>query len=85
MCLPPLVWQSYDIDFTNAVAEGGKKTKNARISVKHNGVVIQDDTEINGPTGGGRGAAEEGAPGSIKLQGHGNPLQYRNVWIVEKK
>jgi hypothetical protein len=86
MCLPPLVWQTYDIDFTNAVADAGtgKKVKNAHSTVKHNGVVIHDDVEINGPTGGGRSAAEEGKPGSIKLQGHGNPLQFRNVWIVEK-
>jgi hypothetical protein len=84
MCLPPLVWQTYDIDFTNAVAEGGKKVTNAHATVKHNGVVIHDNVDINGPTGGGR-KAEEGTPGPIKLQGHGNPLQFRNIWIVEKK
>jgi hypothetical protein len=84
MCLPPLVWQSYDVDFTNAVMEDGKKTKNARITVKHNGVVIIDDKEITAPTGGHRGDAE-GTPGPLKLQGHGNPLQFRNVWVVEKK
>src|SRR5262249_11829458 len=77
-CAPPLVWQTYDIDFTNAVAENGKKVKNARATVKHNGVVIHDNVEVNGPTGGGR-SEPEGTPGSIKLQGHGNPLQYRNI------
>ncbi len=85
MCLPPLVWQTYDFDFTNAVAENGKKVSSARATVKHNGVVIHDNVEITGPTGGGRSAAMEGTPGLIKLQGHGNPLQYRNIWIVEKK
>jgi hypothetical protein len=84
MCLPPLQWQTYDIEFTNAVAEGGKKTKNARLTLKHNGVVIHDDKEITGKTGGARGDAE-GTPGPIQLQGHGNPLQFRNIWIVEKK
>jgi hypothetical protein len=84
MCLPPLVWQTYDVDFTNAVAENGKKTKNARVTVKLNGVPVQEDVEITGPTGGGRNEPE-GTPGPIKLQGHGNPLQFRNVWIVEKK
>jgi hypothetical protein len=85
MCLPPLTWQTYDIDFTNAVRDdAGKKVKNARITMKHNGVVIHDNVEINGPTGGHRGDPE-GTPGPIKLQGHGNPLQYRNIWVVEKK
>lgn len=84
MCLPPLVWQSYDVDFTNAVREGEQKVKNARITLKHNGVLVHDNAEITGPTGGHRGEPE-GTPGSIKLQGHGNPLQFRNIWIVEKK
>jgi hypothetical protein len=84
MCLPPLVWQTYDVDFTNAIRdEQGNKSKNARVTVRHNGVVIHDDVEITGPTGGHR-SDPEGTPGPIKLQGHGNPLQYRNVWIVKK-
>ena len=62
----------------------GKKVKNARITLKHNGVVVHDNAEITGPTGGHR-ADPEGTPGPIKLQGHGNPLQFRNLWIVEKK
>ena len=84
MCLPPLQWQTYDITFTNAVAQDGKKTKDARITAKLNGVVIHDDKEITGKTGGARGDAE-GTPGPLQLQGHGNPLQFRNMWIVEKK
>ena len=84
MCLPPLTWQTYDIDFTNAVADGGKVVKKARLSVKHNGVVIHDDIEIDGKTGGAR-PEPEGTPGPLFLQGHGNPLQYRNIWIVERR
>ena len=83
MCLPPLQWQTYDVEFTNSVSEDGKKVKNARMTLKHNGVVIHKDLEINGKTGGSRRDLE-GTPGPIKLQGHGNPLQFRNVWIVEK-
>ena len=83
MCLPPLQWQTYDVEFTNAVSKDGKKVKNARMTLKHNGVVIHKDLEINGKTGGSR-RDPEGTPGPIKLQGHGNPLQFRNVWIVEK-
>ncbi|HJZ89483.1 MAG TPA: DUF1080 domain-containing protein, partial [Gemmataceae bacterium] len=84
MCLPPLVWQTYDVDFTNAVAEGGKVAKKARLTAKHNGVVIHDNIEIDGKTGGAR-SDPEGTPGPLQLQGHGNPLQYRNIWVVEKK
>jgi hypothetical protein len=84
MCLPPLVWQTYDAEFTNAVAEDGKVVKNSRLTLKHNGVVIHDDLEIKGKTGGARNEPE-GTPGPLQLQGHGNPLQYRNIWIVERK
>jgi len=84
MCLPPLVWQTYDVEFTNALSADGKKTKNAVFTAKHNGVVVHENLEITGPTGGHR-SDPEGTPGPIKLQGHGNPTQFRNVWIVEKK
>ena len=83
MCFPPLAWQTYDIDFTAAKYDGeGKKTKNAIITVKHNGVLIHGNTEIAGPTGGGK--KEDPTGGAIQLQGHGNPVFYRNVWIVTK-
>lgn len=82
MCLPPLTWQTYDVDFESAVVKDGVKVKNARITARLNGVVIHDKFEINGPTGGAKG--KEGEPGHIRLQGHGNPLQYRNIWIIEK-
>lgn len=84
MCLPPLTWQTYDVEFTNAVAdENGKKEKPARLTVYHNGVKIHDNIELKGRTGGSRNEPE-GTPGVLKLQGHGNPLQFRNIWIVEK-
>ncbi len=83
-CLPPLTWQTYDVEFTNAKTDAsGKKIANARITVRLNGIVIHDNYEIPGKTGGSRRDAE-GTPGPMKLQGHGNPLQYRNVWIVPK-
>jgi hypothetical protein len=85
MCLPPLQWQTYDVDFTNAVCDdSGKKIKNARITLKHNGVLVHDNAEIAGTTGGARNEPE-GTPGILRLQGHGNPLQFRNIWVVEKK
>lgn len=82
-CFPPLSWQTYDVDFTNAVAKEGKKIKNARVTARLNGILIHDNFEIPRKTGGSRPDAE-GTPGSIKLQGHGNPLQFRNIWIIKK-
>ena len=84
MCFPPLTWQTYDVDFTNAVVdENGKVVKHARMTVMHNGIVIHDNIEINGKTGGSRGEPI-GTPGPMKFQGHGNPVQYRNIWIMKK-
>lgn len=83
MCLPPLQWQTYDVEFASAVVEDGKKTRNAVLTAKLNGVAIHEAFEIPGKTGGSRNEPE-GTPGPIKLQGHGNPLQFRNIWIVPK-
>jgi Domain of Unknown Function (DUF1080) len=86
MCLPPLQWQTYDIDFTAAVQDGqGEKIKNARVTVKHNGALIHDDAEIPGKTGINSRKDPEGTPGILLLQGHNNPTQFRNVWVLEKK
>jgi hypothetical protein len=83
MCYPPLQWQTYDVDFTAAKYEGDKKVANARSTVKHNGVLIQDNVELKGITGGG--VPEADTPDGIRLQDHGNPMMYRNIWAVEKK
>jgi 3-keto-disaccharide hydrolase len=84
MCLPPLQWQTYDVEFTNAVREGDKVVKKSRLTCRLNGVVIHDDVELKGVTGGAR-SEPEGTPGVLRPQGHGNPLQFRNIWIIEKK
>jgi hypothetical protein len=84
MCFPPLSWQTYDIDFQAAKFDGtGQKTRNATATVKHNGVLIHDHVEIPQITGGG--VKETPEPGPIQLQDHGNPVAYRNIWVVEKK
>lgn len=83
MCLPPLVWQTYDISFTAPRwGADGKKLKNARITVWHNGVKVQDHVEIPNKTG--HGAPEEVALLPIKLQEHGAPVRFRNIWIVDR-
>lgn len=84
LCFPPLAWQTYDIDFTAAkFDDAGKKTAPAKITVKQNGVPIHEDYEIDGPTPGG--VEETAEAGSIQLQDHGNPVAFKNIWIVEKK
>jgi hypothetical protein len=83
MCFPPLAWQTYDIDFTAArYDESGKKTKNARVTIKHNDVVIHDDLELPHGTPGHDPEGPESD--SVFLQNHGNPVAFRNVWVVEK-
>ena len=84
MCLPPLVWQSYDVDFTAGQFDGGKKTKGARTTIRHNGVKIHDDLELPNGTPGGPLAGEGPEPGPVYLQDHGNPVRYRNIWIQAK-
>ena len=82
MSLPPLVWQTYEIEFTAPVFKDDKKTKNAIITVHHNGVKIHDKFELK--TGTGAGARRKQlAKGPIFFQNHGNPTVFRNVWIVE--
>jgi hypothetical protein len=84
MCYPPLTWQTYDIDFTSAqYDENGKKTKNAVLTLKHNGVVVHDHLELKSNTP-GNGKKEDATGGPFQLQGHGNPVFYNNIWVVPK-
>ena len=83
MCLPPLSWQTYDVDFTAAEFKDGKKVKSGRMTVRLNGVLVQDDIELTQSTT--ASPLKEGPePGPVFLQDHGNPVYYRNIWVVEK-
>ena len=79
---PPLTWQTYDFDFTPPKYDGDTKVENARITVKHNGVIIHDNLELRRETPGLKREANE--PRGIYLQGHGNKVQYRNIWLKYK-
>lgn len=84
MCLPPLQWQTYDIDFTAAQFDAsGQKTKEATMTVRHNGVLVQENTKLPRATTAAP-LGEGPTPGPLYLQDHGNPVHYRNVWIVPK-
>ncbi len=85
LCFPPLTWQTYDTEFTAAEYDAaGKKTKNARMTVRLNGVLVQQDVELPKTTT--AAPVKEGPdPGPLYLQNHGNPVRFRNIWVVEKK
>ncbi len=84
MCFPPLSWQTYDIDFTAAkYDDAGKKTANAQMTVRHNGVVIHENVELPKTTTGAP-SKDSAEIGFLHLQDHGNPVRYRNIWIVER-
>jgi hypothetical protein len=91
---PPLVnvsrrpgeWQSYDIVWHRPrFGEGGKLLKPARLTVFHNGVLVQDDVELTGPTGHHVRPPYEMHPDRlpIALQDHGHKVRFRNIWLRE--
>ena len=84
MCLPPLAWQTYDIDFTAPRFEGGRRVAEARMTVRHNGVVVQDDVAVPKITPAGP-RKDEAPTGPLHLQDHGNPVRYRNIWVLPKQ
>jgi hypothetical protein len=91
---PPLVnasrkpgeWQTYDIVYTapRFDAEGKLRSK-ARLTVFHNGVLIQNDVELSGPTSWLERAPYAAHPEKqpLSLQDHGNPVRFRNIWVRE--
>jgi hypothetical protein len=79
----PGEWQSYDIIFRRPIVRDGKVLDPGRLTVICNGVVIQDSTPLEG--GGGykkRQPLDRVFPekGSLRLQDHGNPVRFRNIW-----
>ena len=87
MCLPPLAWQTYDVEFTAPEFDkDGNRTAWPRITVKLNGVLVHEDLELKKDF---TAAAPMNKPldqpaGPVFLQDHGNPVVFRNIWIVPR-
>ena len=82
----PGEWQTYDIIFhAPRFAEDGKVLKPAYVTVLHNGVLVQDHVELKGATVyiGPPSYQKHNVKEPLKLQDHGNPISYRNIWIRE--
>ncbi|HEY1953304.1 MAG TPA: DUF1080 domain-containing protein [Gemmatimonadaceae bacterium] len=80
----PGEWQTYDIIFhAPRFDEQGKVVDRARVTVLHNGVLIQNNVEIYGNTYHDRPAlyTAHGPEEALRLQDHGNTVRYRNIWI----
>jgi hypothetical protein len=83
MAFPPLSWQTYDVQFTAPRwAADGSKLRNARITSWINGVKVQDNVELPNKTG--AGMKEEPILLPIRFQDHGDPVRFRNVWLVDR-
>ncbi len=86
-CRPPGEWQTYDITFHRPLFdEKGNVTRKAKFHVVHNGHVIHDNVTLHGGTGwrGPHSISEykaHGDEGPLKIQDHGNPVRFRNIWI----
>jgi hypothetical protein len=83
-CKAPTVWQSYDIEFHSPKCENGKKVEPARMTVFQNGIKIHDNVKIDRDVTRAGIESDPCTPGPIMLQYHGNPVQFRNVWLQQK-
>jgi hypothetical protein len=83
---PPGEWQTYDIVFRRPRFDAnGALVSPARMTVFHNGVLVQDDVELTGPSGHqSRPPYERHADRlPIRLQDHGDPVRFRYIWVRE--
>jgi Domain of Unknown Function (DUF1080) len=89
---PPLVnasrqpgqWQTYDIIFHAPKSADGKLVTKARVTVLHNGILVQDNVEIQGTTSTPTPEYKAGPDKlPLALQDHNHPVRYRNIWVRE--
>ena len=87
-CLKPGEWQTYDVVWTAPrFTDDGMVASPARITVLHNGILVQNNFELKGDTPYiGLPSYKKHGPAPIKLQAHGDksePISYRNIWVRE--
>jgi hypothetical protein len=83
---PPGEWQIFDVLYTAPkFTSEGKLLAPCRMTVFHNGVLIQNNVELTGPTSWLQRAPYAAHPEKlpIELQDHGNPVRFRNIWVRE--
>lgn len=78
----PGEFQVYDIVFRRPILKDGKVVEPGHITVFCNGVLVQDATPLEGPGGHLKRSVPIAFPakGPLKLQDHGNPVRFRNIW-----
>lgn len=78
-------WNVYDIIFSSPhFSQDGNLEKPAYITVLHNGVLVQNHTEIQGATAWiGTPKYSQHGCAPLLLQDHGNPVKFRNIWVRE--
>jgi len=83
--LPPGRWQTYDIIFHGPrFSESGELLQTAQVTVLHNDVLVQDNVTLTGPTAYmQRPPYQKHGKMPLKLQDHGQPVRYRNIWVRE--
>ncbi|MBZ5513620.1 MAG: DUF1080 domain-containing protein [Acidobacteriia bacterium] len=85
-CRPPGQWQTYDIIFHGPrFSADGNVVRKARVTVLQNGVLVQDNVELTGPTAHKARPPYRPHPEKLplRLQDHDHPVRYRNIWIRE--
>jgi hypothetical protein len=85
-CRKPGEWQTYDVIWTAPkFTQNGTLASLARVTVIHNGVLVQNNTTLLGDTPYiGLPSYRKHGPAPIKLQAHGDksePISYRNIWV----
>jgi Domain of Unknown Function (DUF1080) len=81
---PPGQWQTYDIVFHAPRFDAASKLlRPAHVTVLQNGVLVQDNAEIHGPTATGDPYQAHAAKLPLQLQDHNHPVRFRNIWVRE--